>query len=688
MKPPEHTNRLINETSPYLIQHAHNPVDWFPWGPEALQKASRENKPIFLSIGYSACHWCHVMERESFENEEIAHLLNDHFVSIKVDREERPDLDAFYMKSVQSMTGRGGWPLSVFLTPDLHPFYGGTYFPPEDLFNMPGFQRLLRAIHRAWTEEQDDLRKNAQIIQKRLLRVDTFVPQDQIPDESLLHDAFRTAVAFFDPQHGGFSQAPKFPQPLLLAFLLRYHHRTQNPQAEHILTRTLDRMAAGGIYDHLGGGFHRYSTDRLWLVPHFEKMLYDNALLSTVYLQSYQQTQNPDYARIARQILDYILREMTHPRGGFYSTQDADTQGEEGKYYVWTKDDILRVLNEEETRIFSTRYALPDDGNWEGKSILHAKTDLPSAAQHAGLSLPEFERRIDAIRQKLLRVRESRKPPPTDDKILTDWNGLMISAFCLGAQVLEAPEYEQVASRAARFILDHLVHDNRLYHTHRNTRSPVPAFLHDYAFFTAALIDLYETSFDPFWLRQADAFSTQTLSLFFDTDQAGFFTTAPDHTDLPTRQKDPFDAALPAGDSIAVDNLLRLAAFKADEQAKQTAARTFHLYRQTIHQHPTATASLLNALDRFLGPPVSVIIAGEKEWPSTQEAVRTVRFLFPPHAVIGRVDETVTQDDKNHFPLLRDKTPRGNRAAVYVCKHATCLEPITSTDRLRQTLLE
>ncbi|MCI0496315.1 thioredoxin domain-containing protein, partial [candidate division KSB1 bacterium] len=491
----KHTNKLIHQTSPYLLQHAHNPVNWYPWGEEALGLVRKLDKPIFLSIGYSACHWCHVMEHESFENEAIAQILNENFISIKVDREERPDIDEIYMTAVQLMTGSGGWPLSVWLTPDLEPFYGGTYFPPEDRWGRSGFKKILLQISQLWQTRRGDVFKTANQLTNSLNQINQVQSGDTQLDHSLWKSAFKSAEQRFDERHGGFGSAPKFPMAMELSFLLRYYFHTGEKRALAMVEKSLQEMANGGIFDHLGGGFHRYSTDERWLVPHFEKMLYDNALLSVTYLEAYQLIKNANYKETAIATLDYVLREMTSPEGGFYSSQDADSEGEEGKFNVWKKNEIEAILGKDESRLFCDIYDVSEQGNWEGKNIPHLRRSLEGTANEYGLSVSELKDRLANSRQQLFGARSKRVPPATDDKILTDWNGLMISAFCKGYQILGDQKYLIAAQKAVDFLLEKLYIEWRILKTYRNGKSHLNGYLSDYAFLAAALIDLYESNF-------------------------------------------------------------------------------------------------------------------------------------------------------------------------------------------------
>jgi uncharacterized protein YyaL (SSP411 family) len=519
-------NRLAGETSPYLLQHAHNPVGWYPWGPEALAKAKAEDRPIFLSVGYSACHWCHVMERECFEDPEIAALMNEHFVNIKVDREERPDLDQIYMAAVQAMTGQGGWPMSVFLTPELEPFYGGTYFPPADSRGMPGFPRVLLSVHSAWQERRDEILASAGEMTERLRALGSVAAGGGELNSKLLDGAARELARAFDAMNGGFGEAPKFPHPMDLKVLLRHHARTGDDHALHIVRHTLDKMARGGIYDHLGGGFARYSTDDRWLVPHFEKMLYDNALLASVYIEAFQLTKDPEFARVARETLDYVLRRMTGPEGGIYSTEDADSEGVEGQYYVWTLAEVNAVLGVERAKAFAYVYDVTERGNWEHRNILNLPKTVAQAARMLGRDEVELRSSLAEDRARLLAARELRVPPGKDTKVLTSWNGLMIGPLAEGSRVLKDGRYAEAARRAAAFVLERLgAPDGRLVHAYKDGRARFNGYLDDYANLIDGLTRLYEVTGEPRWVESALRLSDVMIAEFADRGQGGFFYT-------------------------------------------------------------------------------------------------------------------------------------------------------------------
>jgi uncharacterized protein YyaL (SSP411 family) len=546
-----YTNRLINESSPYLLQHAHNPVDWYPWGNEALERAKREDKPIFLSIGYSTCHWCHVMERESFTDERIAEIMNEHFVSIKADREQRPDVDAVYMNAVQMMTGSGGWPLSVFLTPQGEPFYGGTYFPPSDVYGRPSFERVLLTVADAWKQRREELVESAGKISGVLAGL-----TEQAAQEKLSIDVSKNAFSYFertfDGAYGGFGGAPKFPQASNLSMLLAYWHRTGDAKALAMVEKTLDAMANGGIYDHLGGGFHRYSTDARWLVPHFEKMLYDQALLSTVYIQAYQATGNEDYARTAREVFDYVLRDMTAPQGGFCGAEDADSEGREGLFYVWTPQEIEGVLGPEHTKVFAEYYGVTEKGNFEdNKTIFNIDEPLEEVAKRLKKDPTEAEGIIQQSRSKLLAHRAKRIRPHRDDKVIAGWNGLMISAMACGGAALQEPGYVTAAEKAGEFVLSKLRRDGRLMRYYRDGKLAGPGFLDDYAFVIMGLLDLYEATFDAKWLAEAQELTEQMIQQFGDEEAGGFFLAGKDAEALIVRNKPGYDGAVPSGNSVA-----------------------------------------------------------------------------------------------------------------------------------------
>ncbi len=673
----KHTNKLADSTSPYLLQHAHNPVDWYPWGKEAHEKAKKEDKPIFLSIGYSSCHWCHVMERESFENEEIAKIMNEHFVSIKVDREERPDVDEIYMKAVQMMTGSGGWPMSVFLTPDLKPFLGGTYFPPEDKFGRPGFPRVLRHAAQLYKERREDVGDLGDRMVAAMKEMNAAQQQAGAIPKDPLSAAARQYASAFDADWGGFGRVPKFPPTGAIALLLRHYHRTGDKDALKMATVSLDRMATGGMHDQLGGGFHRYSTDRRWLVPHFEKMLYDNALLAIVYLDAYRVTRKPLYARAARGILDYVIRDMTDAGGAFHSAEDADSEGVEGKFYVWTPAEIEQILGKEDADAFNEYYDVTAGGNFEHKNILNVpKPDEKLAA------------RLDKMKPKLLAARAKRIRPGKDDKILTDWNGLMISAMARGHQVLGDERYARAAERAAEFVLTTMRPKGGLLHTYRAGRAHIDAFVDDYAFMLQATIDLYETTFDTKWIGRANSIAQEMTEKLWDENGGGFYTTRPGKTDLLVRGKDAHDSALPAGNAIAAYALMRLARLTDSKRLFARAEKTLKLFSPRAGQAPTAFARLMCAVDFYHGPSREIVIAGDSDADAAKKLIGTVRQRYLPNTIVTLIDpgSANAAAAAKALPLLDSRPLVGGKAAAYVCENYACKMPVTSPDKLTKLL--
>jgi uncharacterized protein YyaL (SSP411 family) len=710
----KHTNRLINETSPYLLQHAHNPVDWYAWGEEALEKAKREDKPILLSVGYSACHWCHVMEHESFENEEIAGLMNQHFVSIKVDREERPDIDNIYMQAVQAMTHSGGWPMTVFLTPDGRPFYGGTYFPPSDRRYgsqvMPGFPRVLISMAEAYKNHRQDVEEQATELANYMkqhssapLRGKNIAPTGTLPLE-LLSNASRELAADFDPAHGGFGNAPKFPNTMALEFLLRIHQhrlrgeigaRSTHPELE-IVETSLQHMADGGIYDQLGGGFHRYSVDAGWLVPHFEKMLYDNALLSRLYLHAYLVTGKTFYRRIAEETLDYVVREMTSPEGGFYSTQDADSEGEEGKFFLWTPAEIEAALPPGDAALFMRYYDVTRQGNFEGKNILHvvgADLSRPQGEEGtphgvgADLSRPGGgeETQLQRSRELLFKAREQRVKPGRDEKILTSWNGLMLRSFAEAARHLDRAGYLQVATRNAEFLLRELRREGRVLRTYKDGRGRLNGYLEDYAFLADGLLALYEASFETRWFVEARRLMDEAITLFADQQNGGFFDTGSDHEALVSRPKDIMDNATPAGNSVAAEVLLRLAAFTGEEKYQQRAGDYLRSLADIMVQHPQAFGHALGALDFAISQAKEIAIIGEVLGAGTHNILGVINSRYLPASVLACAapgDSEAIQA----IPLLADRPLKDGQATAYVCQNFACQAPVNTPGELERLL--
>jgi uncharacterized protein YyaL (SSP411 family) len=678
---------LAGETSPYLLQHATNPVDWYPWGSEALSRAKSENKPIFLSIGYSACHWCHVMEHESFENQEIAAVMNEHFVNIKVDREERPDLDQIYMSAVTAMTGHGGWPMSVFLTPELEPFFGGTYFPPSDSRGMAGFPRVLASVHRAWQERGDEVRESATKLADQLRQLTKIPRSPGNLGTDVLDAAARAVMAHFDPLHGGFGHAPKFPHPMDLRLLLRHHARTGGDHPLHVVRHTLDKMARGGIYDHLGGGFARYATDERWLVPHFEKMLYDNALLSSTYVEAFQATREGDFARVARETMDYVLGRMTGPEGAFHATEDADSEGVEGKYFVWSPGEVTEVVGAERAQTFCYVYDVTEQGNWEGHNILNLPRTVAQAAKLLGRDENELRGELASSRSALLEARERRIPPGKDTKVLVSWNGLMIAALAEGGRVIDDQRYLDAAGRAAGFILRRMRRpDGRLLHTYREGQAKLDAYLDDYANLIDGLTRLYEATGEPRWIEAALELAGIMMDDFGDAEQGGFFFTGSGHEKLIARQKDIHDNATPSGNGMAATALLRLGALTGRSDFKRAGRSALEAIQVVLEREPAAVGQSLIALDFLLGSIHEfAVIAGAD--PAEQRAVlSTIALPFRPHKVVAPATPQQVAELAGKVPLLADRPPRDGRTTTYVCQNFVCREPVVGVSGVEAIL--
>ncbi len=697
-------NRLIHEKSPYLLQHAYNPVDWFPWGEEAFEKARKEDKPIFLSIGYSTCHWCHVMEEESFENPEIAKIMNKGFVSIKVDREERPDLDQIYMQAVMAMTGSGGWPMSVFLTPDRKPFYGGTYFPPEDRWGRPGFATLLHTLQNKWeTDKQNILGSSEELTRLIQAEIKQKPALAHALDENTLRKAYEQFQSRFDSRLGGFGQAPKFPSSHNLSFLLRQWKRFKTPESLVMVEKTLQAMARGGMNDQLGGGFHRYSTDAYWHVPHFEKMLYDQALLSKTYLEAYQATGEKEYAQTAREIFDYVLRDMTDPLGGFYSAEDADSAQDpthpenksEGAFYIWSEAQIKEHLGPEVSEIFNHYFGVKPGGNarqdpqgeFTGKNILYVASSVEETAKHFSKSPEEIQKMIDQAKDKLFKIRAKRPRPHLDYKILTDWNGLMISSLAFGSRVLEEPKYKVAAKKAADFILGKLKQsDGRLLHRWRKGEAAIPGFVDDYAFFILGLLDLYEATFDPIYLEEAKFFTQEMTRLFWDDKAGGFFFTGVDAEKLITRSKEVYDGAIPSGNSVAALCLLRVGRMTMNREFEQLAQSTLDAFSAELSQYPSGYPQMLIALDFAFGPSREIVIAGEEN--QVQAILHEIYIRFLPNTVVilhpsqGEARKKI----ESLAPFVAKQTLVEGKPAIYICKNYVCDLPVTDISKLKELL--
>jgi len=682
-------NRLAKEKSPYLLQHAHNPVDWYPWGQEAFERAKKENKPIFLSVGYSTCHWCHVMEHESFENDEIAAVMNRHFVCIKVDREERPDVDKIYMTAVQAMTQSGGWPMSVFLTPDLKAFFGGTYWPPTAKYGRAGFKEILERVHEVWEEKRDEIVKSGEQFGAQLQAHMTVRSAPGALDEHTLQDAYEDIAGQYDEVYGGFGGAPKFPRPVSLNFLVRYHARTGEKHALAMVTHTLKKMALGGMCDQLGGGFHRYSVDPKWLVPHFEKMLYDNAQLVCSHLEAYQLTKDPFYADVARGVLRYIVRDMTHKDGGWYSAEDADSEGVEGKFYVWTLDEVNQVLGRDDAKVFGFVYDVSGGGNFEHANILNQVFNVREAAGEFKKSEEEVRQIIARSKEKLFAVRSKRIRPHLDDKILTAWNGLMLSAFARAHQVLDDPQYLDAALRNANWLFAHL-YDAKAKRLHRRWREGEvggAAVLDDYAFLIQGLLDLYEASFEPKWLTRAIELQETQNRLFYDAKDGGFFMTTGEDASIISRPKEDYDGAEPSGNSISVLNLLRLAQFADKAEYRDMVGKTLQLFGERLRKVPQVAPQMLVALDFSLQKPKQIVIAGKPDATDTKRMLRAVHERFLPARIILLVDGGPAQAElSKRLPFLKGIAPKDGKATAFVCENYACKLPTTDVEQLKKQL--
>ena len=680
----EFTNHLINESSPYLLQHAHNPVDWYPWGEEAFAKARRENKPVLLSIGYSACHWCHVMAHESFEDEQIARLMNDNFVNIKVDREERPDLDQIYMNAVQMMTHHGGWPMTVFLTPDAVPFYGGTYFPPQDRYNMPGFPRVLLSIAEAYRERQADIAETSQSLINELRRLSETNATAQPLEKELLDAAYTGIIRSYDAVNGGFGGAPKFPPAMTLEFLLRTHVRTGNPQALEMVRHTTQKMALGGMYDQIGGGFHRYSTDAKWLVPHFEKMLYDNALLSRLYLHYFQISQDKLAHDTTTGILDYVLREMTSPAGGFYSTQDADSEGHEGKFFVWDYEEVQKLLNGPDAMLFCEYYDITPGGNFEGKNIPNVKLSMQELAQKHAMSVADLEDSLERSKARLFEIREQRIKPDRDEKVLTAWNGLMLASFAEAGAALNRPEYLETARRNADFLLSNLRRDGLLLRTYKDGVAKFNAYLEDYAFLIEGLVTLYETTGETRWFDEALTLTDRMIEEFWDKTNGGFYFTGNSHEELIVRSKDYFDNATPSGNSVAAIVLQRLAILTENEEHRNLASAVLNQIADSARKYPSGFGYALSAVDFRLATPKEIaVIAADQASLNLFLSDIWVKYL-PNKVVAARVNE---QETGGNISLLRNRGMINDKTTAYVCENYVCKQPVVDLDGLRQQLV-
>lgn len=712
----KHTNRLIDETSPYLLQHAHNPVDWYPWGEEAFEKARNENKPLLVSIGYSACHWCHVMEHESFENEEIARIMNENFVNIKVDMEERPDVDQIYMTFVQLTTGRGGWPMNVFLTPEKMPFYGGTYFPPSPRYNMPSWPQILQSVAEAYRERRDEILHSAVDIMGEMRRVTIaeFAPEGVSGEQ--LDSAYQSFVRSFDATNGGWGGAPKFPQAMSMDFLLRYWKRTGDDKAVQMVKFTARKMAEGGIYDQIGGGFHRYAVDAVWLVPHFEKMLYDNAQLARVYTHLYQIARSDIpgasttptaenaatlpiregsreedaefFKRIAIEILEYVRREMLDASGGFYSTQDADSEGEEGKFFVWTPDEVEAILGEEDAQVFNFYYDVSEDGNFEGKNILNVDYGTDAAARALKISEGELQEILERGRKKLFEARERRVKPHRDEKVLTAWNGLMMAAYAEAGAVFGNESYLQTAKRNADFVLNNLAVKNTdeasgtlalqsLLRTWKDGRAKLNGYIEDYANVADGLFELFQVTGEMYYLENARRLADLMITEFWDEENGGFYFTSNDHEELIVRNKDFYDNATPSGNSVAADVLLKLARVTGEERYERFAATVLRLAAPQMRRHPQGFGRTLSAMEFYMSPAKEIVVIGDRN----SELERAVFEEYVPDAV-----KVFSESASAELPLLQERVRVDGKPTAYVCENFVCQRPVTEVGEFRELL--
>ena len=678
-------NRLINEQSPYLRQHAYNPVDWYPWGDEALARARTENKPILLSIGYSACHWCHVMERESFENEETARLMNEKFVSIKVDREERPDLDQIYMDAVQLLTGHGGWPLTMFLTPEGKPFYGGTYFPPADRHGLPAFPRVLIGVSNAYREKPEDVGHNVERLTQAIAETSKYAATDGELKPNLALTSARQLAQHYDSVNGGIGGAPKFPNTFVFSLFLRMFDEESDLSFGEMVRHTLVKMAKGGIYDQIGGGFHRYSVDERWLVPHFEKMLYDNALLARLYLDAARALNEPEFLAVARQTLDYVLREMTSPEGGFYSSQDADSEGEEGKFFLWTPEEVSRTLEGELAQIAMRYFDISAEGNFEGSNILHRTIDLAEAARLFHKTEDEMTRAIATIRHKLFVARETRIKPGRDEKILAAWNGMMISALAEGFRATGEQAYLTGARRAVEFVMSKLWDGRALRRSVKDGVARFNAYLEDYALMAGAMIDTYEATLEQQYLELARTLADVILDRFSDTENGGFFFTSNDHEALITRSKAAFDGSTPSGNSAAVSALLRLHAYTGEQRYLQATERTIMLFAAMVEKQPFAFSHMIEAIDLYERGPTDIVIVGDRASAEFHEWVERLGLIYVANRSLFTVDPNRSNETLVPEPA-QGKSQIDGRLTAYVCRERTCSTPITSFKALESEL--
>ena len=678
-------NRLSEETSLYLLQHKDNPVDWYPWGDEAFAAARERDLPVLLSVGYSSCHWCHVMERESFENPAIAAMMNDSFISIKVDREERPDVDSVYMTAVQAMTGHGGWPMTVFLTADGAPFYGGTYFPPEDRGGLPSFPRVLETMADVFRNRRADVLTSGKQLVDRINQTFASARSVEPLTDGILRSAFEQLTRQFDDRSGGFGLQPKFPQPQTLEFLLRYHRRTGTPLALEMLELTLDKMAAGGMYDQIGGGFHRYSTDAFWLIPHFEKMLYDNALLARLYTHAYQATRNPSYARVAQGILDYVLREMRHPDGGFYSAQDADSEGVEGKFFVWRPEQLVSVLGADDAEVVADYYGVTNEGNFEGMTVLNVPDDPARVAARRSMSLEDLESLIQSANSRLLEERSNRIAPLTDTKVITSWNGLMMAAMAEAGAAFDRQDYLAAAQDNAAFILERMIRDDRLRRTDGASENGAQGFLDDYSHLIDGLLALHASDGDPRWLTQAERLTRRAVALFWDPLQARFYDTGADQQSLIIRPRDVTDNALPSGHSMMTGVLARLAIITGDGDLRTMASDSLRSVRDIMLQFPTGAGHWLSVLDFYLSDQKEIVIVTAPGSDGPDEMLKRLATAYHTNTIIISAPESDAATSP--WPVFQSRPAIDNKPTAYVCRNYACQLPTTNPDAMLSQLL-
>ncbi|QGJ68561.1 protein containing a thioredoxin domain [Planctomycetales bacterium 10988] len=681
------SNRLANESSPYLLQHAENPVDWYPWGEEALQRSKAEEKPIFLSVGYAACHWCHVMEHESFESDEIAQFMNEHFVNVKVDREERPDLDQIYMTAVQMMTGQGGWPLNVFLTPELKPIYGGTYWPPERRFQMPSFLEVLDAVRDAWTERREQANQEANFRLEQMQKRRNWSRPGTNLDRNLLEQVARTLSEIFDETHGGFGSAPKFPHAIDLRVLMRVGQILNSDRCRRMVQLTLDKMAQGGLYDHLGGGFHRYSVDPIWLVPHFEKMLYDNAMLAMTYLEGYQKFGEKRYAQVAEEILDYILAEMTDEQGGFYSTQDADSEGVEGKFYIWNPEEIREVLGQEEAELFLKVYKVSDEGNFEGKTILNLDQSLEEWAKEFNQEPDSFLNSLKSSRDKLYQARQKRIAPGLDDKIIVSWNALMLEAMAFGSLVLNREDFLQAAIKAGEFLQESLRdQEGKLYHWWRNGKAKGTGFLDDYSYLINSLLTLYEASGQERWIDWAMELVEILLDQFHDEEEGGFFYTPRSGEQLILRNKDAEDGSVPSGNAMAAFALLRVYQLTGKDSFYKIAVETLKQHAGMMREYPSAAGQSLLGVYFLCEPSIEFVLVSANEDDSYSKLKKKLFEGFRPNRVVATRTTELNAYHSSHLDELFQGKTAEQGIAFYRCEQFQCQEPTIGEEAILEEI--